>query len=143
MPEAFNEDELATFASMEELQDKIAHFLANPEEREAIAARGQVRVLRDHCYTARMQTLLDFVAQRLPGWPKARATVQAAEGLPEDMALEISALLNRLSLPADTSFEDLVWAIRQQQGKLGELDAAVLFLDEWRKLYNKKGGQGA
>lgn len=38
---------------------------------------------------------------------------------------------------------DLVWAVRQQKGKLGGLDAAVLFLDEWRKLYAKRMGQGA
>jgi spore maturation protein CgeB len=31
-----------------------------------------------------------------------------------------------------------VWAVRQQQGSLEGLDAAVLFLDEWRKLYAKK-----
>lgn len=143
MPEAFSENELATFGSMEELQDKIAHYLANAEERTAIAQRGQARVLREHTYAARMQTLLDFVAERLPGWPKARATVQAAEGLPPELAGDIAALLDRLALPAGTSFEDLVWAIRQQQGKLGELDTAVLFLDEWRKLYDKKGGQQA
>jgi spore maturation protein CgeB len=142
MPEAFAEDELATFGSMEELQDKIAHYLANAEEREAIAARGQERVLREHTYAARMQTLLDFVAARVPGWPKPRASVQAVEGLPPELAQDISALLDRLALPANTSFEDLVWAIRQQQGKLGELDTAVLFLDEWRKLYSKKEGQG-
>ncbi len=143
MPEAFAEDELATFGSMEELQDKIDHYLQHSEEREAIAARGQARVLREHTYAARMQTLLDFVAQRLPNWPRPRATVQAAAGLPPELAQDIAALLDRLALPADTSFEDLVWAIRQQQGRLGELDAAVLFLDEWRKLYNKKGSQEA
>lgn len=140
MPEAFAEDELATFGSMEELQDKIRHYLEHGEEREAIATRGQARVLREHTYAARMQTLLDFVGQRLPGWPRPRARVQAAEGLTPELAGDIEVLLDRLALPADTSFEDLVWAIRQQQGRLGELEAAVLFLDEWRKLYNRKEG---
>ena len=144
MPEAFAEDELATFGSMDELQEKIVHFLAHPEKREAIARRGQQRVLREHTYAARMQTLLDFMVARLPGWPRPRAADQAAEGLPPELAGDIAALLDRLALPAGTSFEDLVWAIRQQHGKLGELDAAVLFLDEWRKLYDKRqGGQGA
>ncbi len=143
MPDAFAEDELATFGDMTELQEKIEYYLTHAEEREAIAQRGQARVLREHTYAARMQSLLDFVAERVPGWPRPRATVQAAEGLPPELAQDIAALLDRLALPAGTSFEDLVWAIRQQQGKLGELDTAVLFLDEWRKLYNKKGGQGA
>jgi len=143
MPEAFADDELATFGSMDELQDKIAHYLAHPEERAAIAARGQERVLREHTYCARMRTLLDFVAERVPGWPKQRASLQAVDGLPPELAQDISALLDRLALPSSTSFEDLVWAIRQQQGKLGELETAVLFLDEWRKLYARKTGQDA
>ena len=135
--------ELAVFDRIEDLVPRIQHFLAHPDEREAVARRGQVRVLRDHTYAARMQTLLDFVAQRRPGWPKPRAAAPAMEGLPEELAAEIGVLLERLGLPADTGFEDLVWAVRQQKGKLGGLDAAVLFLDEWRKLYAKRMGQGA
>jgi len=142
MAELFAEDELATFESLEELAPRIEHYLTRPEERQAIAQRGRARVLADHTYAARMKTLLEFVALRRPGWPKERAVDPAMAGLPEDLAADIAALLGRLGLPADTSFDDLVWAVRQQQGKLGELDAAVLFLDEWRKLYARKSGQG-
>ncbi len=143
MTEAFAEDELATFDSIGELQDKIEYFLTHAEERAGFAQRGQARVLSEHTYATRMQRLLGFVAERFPGWPSPRPAVPAVEGLPPELAKDIGVLLERLALPAETRFEDLVWAIRQQQGKLGELDAAVLFLDEWRKLYNKKGGQGA
>ncbi|HWR05172.1 MAG TPA: glycosyltransferase [Humidesulfovibrio sp.] len=139
MAELFEEGELAIFDSMEELAPRIEHYLANPEERIAIAKRGQARVLADHTYAARMRTLLDFVASRRPGWPKPRTTGSALEGLPPELAQEITALLERLGLPSDTGFDDLVWAVRQQQGALGGLDAAVLFLDEWRKLYARKG----
>lgn len=137
MAEAFADGELATFSAMSELVPLIEHFLAHPEEREAIAQRGRERVLREHTYAARMRTLLGFVAAKRPGWPRPRATTTALEGLPPEVSADIAALLERLSLPADVSFEDLVWAVRQQQGKLGDLDAAVLFLDEWRKLYVK------
>lgn len=143
MAECFAENELATFTSMAEFRDMVRHFLAHPEERLEYARRGQERVLRDHTYAARMQTLLDFVAARLPGWPTRIQDASAApalEGVPAELAADIAALLSRLGLPADASFEDLVWAVRQQQGRLGELDAAVLFLDEWRKLYGRKGG---
>lgn len=131
--------ELAVFDNMAELPRRIEHFLAKPEERLAIAKRGQARVLADHTYAARMRTLLDFIAAKKPGWPKPRASAAASQGLPPELAAEIDALLERLGLPADTGFEDLVWAVRSQQGKLGGLDAAVLFLDEWRKLYEKRG----
>jgi len=135
MAELFAEDELAIFDRMEDLAPRIEYFLAHPEEREAIARRGQARVLKDHTYAMRMKTLIDFVAERRPGWPKAKAP--AIEGMPQELANDIAALLERLGLPANTGFEDLVWALRQKQGTLDGLDAAVLFLDEWRKLYAK------
>jgi spore maturation protein CgeB len=137
MPELFAEDELATFDSMDELAARIGHFLAHPDERAAFAARGRERVLREHSYVARMTTLLDFIAARRPGWPKKRDAAPAVEGVPPELAGQIAELLQRLRLPPDCAFEDLVWAVRQQQGELGELDAAVLFLDEWRKLYSR------
>ncbi|GAB6125386.1 CgeB family protein [Humidesulfovibrio idahonensis] len=140
MAELFTEDELAVFDGMEELTPRIEHYLAHPEERQAIARRGQARVLAEHTYAARMKTLLDFVAARKPGWPKGKAAAPALEGMPQELAADIAALLERLGLPGDAGFEDLVWALRQQQGKLEGLDAAVLFLDEWRKLYAKSGG---
>lgn len=139
MAELFAEDELAVFDRMEELAPRIEHYLAHPEEREAMAKRGQARVLAEHTYAARMRTLLEFIASRRSGWPKPRAAAAACDGLPEALAADISGLLERLGLPADAAFDDLVWAVRQQQGRLGEMDAAVLFLDEWRKLYARKG----
>ncbi len=131
----FETDELATFDNMAELAPKIEHFLAHPDERAAIASRGRERVLREHAYAARMRTLLDFVAERRSGWPKQREAAAAVAGVPQELAGQIAELLQRLGLPADAGFDDLVWAVRQQLGELGELDAAVLFLDEWRKLY--------
>ncbi len=137
LPELFAPDELAVFDSMAQLRQLIDHYLAHPEERQAMAQRAKARVLAEHTYEARMRTLLDFVAQRRPGWPKARAASTMLEGLPPELAADISGLLDRLGLPADVGFDDLVWAIRQQQGRLGDVDAALLFLDEWRKLYTR------
>ncbi|WP_027175023.1 CgeB family protein [Desulfovibrio aminophilus] len=136
MSGAFAQDELATFTTMAELPEKIDYFIKNPEEREAFSRRGRARVLAEHTYDRRMDALLDFAAERLPGWPRERSRAAALDaGLPEHLRAEVAALLERLGLPADVSFDDLVWAVRQQQGALSDLDAAVLFLDEWRKLY--------
>jgi spore maturation protein CgeB len=135
MAELFREGELAVFERIEDLAPLIEHYLAHPEEREAIAQRGRARVLADHTYEARMGALIDFIAARRPGWPKPRAASTARDDLPPELAAEIDALLERLKLPADAGFEDLVWALRRQEGRLEGLDAAVLFLDEWRKLY--------
>jgi len=138
LTEAFEDGELATFKSMNELIDKIDHYLANPSECSAIAEKSQARVLADHTYQARMRTLLEFTAQRMEGWPKQRTDTGVMADLPPELANDIHQLLGKLGLSANVSFDDLVWAVRQQQGKLSELDTAILFLDEWQKLYSKR-----
>ncbi|MDD3312005.1 glycosyltransferase [Pseudodesulfovibrio sp.] len=140
LSEAFADDELAIFDSMEELSAKIDHFLNHPAEMAAITRKGRERVLRDHTYQARMRTLLDFTAERIPGWPRSRSAASPlGDGFPPELAADIRALIARLGLPEDVPFLDLVWAVRQQQGTLSDLDTAILFLDEWRKLYAKRG----
>ena len=138
LDEAFAENELATFSSMKELHEKIDYFLDNPEERSAISQRARQRVLADHTYQSRMRTLLDFTARRMEGWPRQAASASLSEGFPPELAADIHQLLGRLGLSDDVSFPDLVWSVRQQQGTLSELDTAILFLDEWQKLYSNR-----
>jgi spore maturation protein CgeB len=138
LSEAFAEDELATFSSMSELLEKIDYFKNKPEECTIFAEKAKARVLADHTYKARMRTLIDFTAQRIEGWPKQTASPTALDAIPPKLAADIRSLLGKLSLPEDVTFEDLVWAVRQQQGTLSELDTAILFLDEWQKLYSKR-----
>lgn len=138
MAEAFKADELATFKSMDEFIAKIDHYLANPDECERFSQKSRARVLKDHTYQSRMRTLLEFTAERVPGWPKGRQEDSVMANLPPELADDIRQLLGKLGLSETISFEDLVWAVRQQQGKLTDLDTAILFLDEWQKLYVKR-----
>ena len=139
MPELFAADELATFSDMTELRESISHYLAHPEERLAFAEKTRARVLADHTYQHRVRAVLAAVRSKHPGWPAARASVAVPEALPEDLRLELEALLQRLHLPAQVSFEDLVARIRQESGILDRLETSLLFLDEWRKQYTRKG----
>ena len=137
LPELFASDELATFASLEELKKKIAYYLSRPEERQALCDKARARVLAEHTYGHRMAALLEFIAQRFPDWPRKKAAdAGLPDNLPEDLARDLDQLLGRLGLSRDVGFKDLVWAVRQQQGALSDLDASILFLDEWRKLYD-------
>ncbi|GAB6036084.1 glycosyltransferase [Fundidesulfovibrio butyratiphilus] len=135
LPELFAPDELATFRTVEELKAAIVHFLAHPQERQAFADRARARALRDHTYQARMQTLLDFVADRFPGWPTPRSGQAALSALPEAYRQEAADLLGGLGLTESAPFDDLVWAVRAKAGRLTPLETAILFLDEWRKQY--------
>ncbi|GFK94241.1 hypothetical protein NNJEOMEG_02083 [Fundidesulfovibrio magnetotacticus] len=138
LPELFGPDELATFGSMEELKERLEHFLRAPEERRAWAERARARALRDHTYQARMRTLLAFLEERLEGWPAPRNEESALDALPEAYAGRARELLASLGLSEDVPFKDLVWALRARAGKLDAVETAILFLDEWRKQYGGK-----
>ena len=135
MPELFGPDDLATFSSLLELEEKIAYFAVNPDERHAYAERGRKRVLAEHTYTARMRALLEFAKVRLPqrekcfgrNWP---------ENLPESLRGELHELYLTLGLPSGAEFLDVVAAIRRKSDVLSPLETAVLFLDEWKKQYS-------
>lgn len=137
LAEAFAEDELITFESLTDLKEKVEYFLHAPEQRQAIAEKGRRRVLMEHTYAHRMRRLLEFTAERIPNWPLPRQSNEALAVLPKELTTEVNGLLERLNLPKNVTFPDLVWAVRQQQGRLSGLETSILFLDEWKKMYEK------
>ena len=139
MSDLFNKDELAVFDSMEELLELIPYYLANEDKRTEIAKKAQTKVLAEHTYQHRMQTLIDFIAQKKTGWPvKKNRYEQLAKDLPQELGNELAQMLDRLHMPQDAAFSDVIWAVRSQQGQLSDLETALLFLDEWQKLYMNK-----
>jgi spore maturation protein CgeB len=80
----FRDDELATFRSPAELRQKIAYYLAHPDERAAIAARGRARVLAEHTFAHRVQRIFAELlpAELQPQRPgAARGLAQAIDAL--------------------------------------------------------------
>ncbi len=137
MPELFAEDELATFTSLDELAEKIEFYKNNPEEREKISQKAQQRVLQDHTYAKRMQTLLGFIKNRFPNFGANKLQTPWPEELPEELKVQISNLLDTLKLPHSASFDETITAMRQRTGTLSDIETSLLFLDEWKKLYTK------
>lgn len=140
MPELYSEDEMALFSSMEGLKDRIDFFLGRPEERQAITERSRSRTLKDHTYAQRMEKLLSFVREKKLDFPTRRHKEAPLQGLPPELAQEVSALIERLKLPQDVGFDDLIWALRNEKGELTSLETSLLFLDEFQKQYKKKIG---
>ena len=143
MPELFAQDELATFGTLEEFYAGIEHFIAHPDERKAYAARARARVLRDHTYEQRMAALLAFMEQRLGAWPQPEAAPQALPAdveavLVPEIRAELAGVVQGLGLGPNAGFDDVISALRGRSGALKEIEAALLFLDEWRKQYGKK-----
>ncbi len=135
MPELFVEDELATFSSLPELEDKIVYFQTHPEECAAFAERGRRRVLSHHTYATRMRALLNFVGKRLPQREKS-AGRDWPEDFPENLREDLQGLYAALGLPSEADFHDVVAAVRRKNDILTPLETAILFLDEWKKQYS-------
>ncbi len=138
LPPLFGPEEVVSFTTMAECVELLDHYLAHPEARAEKARAARRRVLAEHTYAKRMETLLAFVEARFPGrlGARRRETLEAwAQTMPEALRGETLALLERLGLTPDAAFDDLVWRLRRQQGVLTSLETAILFLDEWRKQY--------
>jgi spore maturation protein CgeB len=136
LPELFASDELALFDSIDELKDKIIYYKTRHEERKCLAERARKRVLREHTYAERMRTLLDFAARCLPGFG-TRAEIPWPVDMPTDMRAAVTDLMRELQLPEKADFDDVIAAVRKKNACLSDVEAALLFLDEWKKLYSR------
>ena len=133
----FGPDELATFESPEEFYQRIDYFLAHPEEREAYARRARERVLGEHTYQRRMETLLAAMVAQFGPWPRDGRAREDAPALDEPMREELARLTASLGLPPNAPFEDVMDRLRRRSGPLNEAETGLLFLDEWRRQYRK------
>jgi spore maturation protein CgeB len=60
-----SQKEVVTYASEDELVERVRHYLAHDDEREAIAAAGQRRTLAEHTYAHRMSELVEVLGRYL------------------------------------------------------------------------------
>ena len=58
-------EEVVTYADAADLVDKARWYLEHDAEREAIAAAGQARTLREHTYSRRIPELVEILEHRL------------------------------------------------------------------------------
>ncbi len=63
LPDLFVPDqEIVTFASREELKDKVDYYLSHTDERRRIAKAGQIRAHRDHTYAQRIKRIFESLS---------------------------------------------------------------------------------
>jgi spore maturation protein CgeB len=135
--------ELATFTDAAALRDLVQHWLGRPEERAAIAAAGRARVLAEHTYRHRMETLLEAVcardSDRLRGRARHRPTV--AEAAVVERATPLGDLLGRL--PASTPFtlNGVASALAGREGDMSDPERILLFLHQFDELYLREHRQ--
>ena len=59
--EIFDEDEVATYSEIDELNDKVNFFLKEPEQRQKMVLKAREKVLSEHLYSHRMKTIIDSI----------------------------------------------------------------------------------
>jgi spore maturation protein CgeB len=131
------EVEVATFADAAELRDRVRHWLAHPAERTAIAAAGRARVLAEHTYRHRMETLLETICAHDSERLRARAGTAptVADAARAEGATALGGLLRRLPPATPFTLDGVVREVIARDGDLSDPEAIVLFLHQFDEMY--------
>ncbi|MBI5179038.1 MAG: glycosyltransferase [Nitrospinae bacterium] len=130
--------EMATYRSLADLREKIDHYLAHPKDRERIAATARARVLEEHTFECRMESLLaaviacegpTFGAGRDSGAVYARNLAgKMAEEAADDP--ELVAFLKQFPADEVFSLKEAVDKINRGSGGLSRSESLLLMVNE-------------
>jgi spore maturation protein CgeB len=126
--------EIVCFESLEDLREKIHHYLSHPAERADIALCGQKRARRDHTYAGRMQRLLEAVVERnLSRFQALESQLQTPERLIAEAGAHtaLGQFLNRFNGEERLSLETIVSEIHRGEGRLTEPEVIFLLMHEF------------
>ena len=132
LPELFEVGkEIITFSSREDMREKIAYYLARPEERKAVCDRARARILKDHSYDRRIEQMLATVyaskyetLRQREGTSPWGEMIRRAEGDPE-LQERCQRAMARGEEPA---LDGLIADIVTGKGKLTETEQKLLFM---------------
>jgi spore maturation protein CgeB len=137
LPALFVPDvEVATFTAASELRERVRYYLAHPDERAAIAAAGRARVLAEHTYRHRMETLLALVCGHEHERLRARARqATVAEVARREAGTPLGGLLETLPPATPFTLDGIAAALAGRRGDLSDPEAILLFLHEFDEMY--------
>ncbi len=142
LSECFTLDqEIVSFRNLQGMRDKVAYYLAHPEERREIASSARRRVLREHTYQRRALEMLGTIAGSRADWtPRAGGLPSAEEIIRQsDPDSELCQIMKRFAGKGPLTLEDLASDIEKGQGKLLRTEALILLLNEFRRWGLEKG----
>jgi spore maturation protein CgeB len=135
------DQEIVSFRNLQEMRDKVAYYLAHPQERREIALAARRRVLREHTYQRRALEMLGLIAGSHADWtPRAGGLPSAEEIIRQsDPDSELCRIMKRFTGKGPLTLEDLAADIEKGQGKLLRTEALILLLNEFRRWGLEKG----
>ncbi|HJU04499.1 MAG TPA: glycosyltransferase [Nitrospiraceae bacterium] len=137
LPELFNEKEMTSFHSPDDLLGQIPGWLHEHEARAAMARAARERVLREHTYVHRMRDLLSQVGMTQPDRVGAVLRGERTAGSLVPRSTDhpaLSAILTEFPSSQRVELKDVAERIRSR-GPTAELTQdhlLLLLLDEYR-----------
>jgi spore maturation protein CgeB len=137
--------EIITFRDAGDLRDKIGYYLDRPEERAEIAQRSYDRVIAEHTYAHRMQTMLEKITAREPVLLTARAATDSPASLIEQAGTdsELGRFLARFADEDELTLDRISEEIRKGKGELTRTEGIFLLMKEFQDWAREKGVIGA
>jgi spore maturation protein CgeB len=127
-------EEIVTFETLEQMRDQIEYYLANPDERNAIALKSHHRVLKEHTMEHRMQELLLHVfLDRKPALDNIGEIQRDALDYCIEQAgesTELGQYLGQFKGQHPFSLKMVVDHIHQGEGALDEKETLFLMMDQ-------------
>jgi len=126
-------EEVVIFDDLNDLRQKIEHYLKNPEEAYRISENGRNRVITDHTYEKRMEEMLEIIVTdrfEPASWGDDRESV---EDLVRE-AGETTELGEYLSHFADReriNLSDITEEISGGDGELSKTEALLIMMKEF------------
>lgn len=137
LPELFPDGEIAQFQSAEDLVETVRTWLHEPEARAAMAQAARHRVLTEHTYRHRMQTLLSEIGVTQPDRIGAVLRGQRQAGVlaaRASVGSDLARLLGEFPSDQRVELKDVAARIRSKgpTAALTRDELLVLMLDEYR-----------
>ncbi len=127
-----NGKDLVVFETVDDLRKKIKYYLANEEERVAIAAHGRENVLNNHTYERRIREMMNIIL--LGSYEQIKSKLETRKqnisGLLKETEgnKELHDLIMQFSGKKSLSIRDMAESIKNGKGRLSKSEAMILML---------------
>ncbi len=129
------EREIVSFRNMDDLREKINHYLKNPKERFAVAEAGRKRVLKEHTFLHRAAGMMSVVLSRDEDKIEKKRRAGGEENtigsiIKRSNNPELSAFLSQFPKDKKLQLKDVMSAINRGEGDLTRPEAIFLMIDQ-------------
>ena len=124
--------DLVVFETVDDLRKKIKYYLANEEERLAIAAHGRETAVKNHTYESRIREMMNIIL--LGSYEQIKSKLETrkqniSELLKETEGnKELHDLIMQFSGKKSLSIRDMAERIKSGKGRLSKSEAMILML---------------